>query len=208
MPTEQLIKPKKKQWYQIVAPKQFGEIVLGETLVSNAQTMLGKTLSHNLMNLTNDVKRQNININFKVVDVQDNKGISSIIGYEIVPSSVKRFVRRSNEKMDLSFVCDTADGVFVRVKPLLIAKSEVKGSVAARIRNTAVQYLVKVIKKRNFDDLMGDIISHKLQAEMKSALNKIYPLKICELRYFGVEHEEKKHEEKSEAKVEVKEEKA
>src|SRR3989338_374858 len=98
---EQIVKQNKKQWYQLVAPKQFDEIVLGETLVGDAQAMSGKTLSHNLMNLTNDPKRQNINIHFKVVDVQGNRGLTSIVGYEIALSSVKRFVRRSNEKMDL-----------------------------------------------------------------------------------------------------------
>ena len=191
---EQVSKQKKKQWYPIVAPKQFGEEVLGETLVSDPQLMLGKTLSHNLMNLTNDPKRQNININFEVISVQNNKGMTSIVGYEIIQSSVKRFVRRSNEKMDLSFVCDTADNVFVRIKPLLIAKSEVKGSVAARIRNTVVQYLAKTVKKLNYDDLMSEAISHKLQSEMKAALNKIYPLKICEIRYLGIERREKPQE--------------
>ncbi len=204
---EQVVKLKKKQWYQLVAPKQFGEIILGETLVGDVQALVGKTLSHNLMNLTNDPKRQNININFKVVDVQNNKGVTSIIGYEIVPSSVKRFVRRSNEKMDLSFVCETADNVFVRVKPLLIAKSDVKGSIAARIRNTAVQYLAKAIKKLNYNDLMSDIISHKLQSEMKATFNKIYPLKICEIRYFGIETREKPKEARGEVQVQVKEDK-
>ena len=51
----------KKQWYHIVAPKQFDEVVIGETLVGEPSAMLGKTLSHSLMNLANDVKRQNIN---------------------------------------------------------------------------------------------------------------------------------------------------
>ena len=213
---EQIVKQNKKQWYQLVAPKQFDEIVLGETLVGDAQAMSGKTLSHNLMNLTNDPKRQNINIHFKIVDVQNNRGLTSIIGYEIAPSSVKRFVRRSNEKIDLSFVCDTADNVFVRVKPLLIAKSDVKGSVAARLRNTAAQHLAKAIKKLNYNDLMAEIISHKLQSEMKAALNKIYPLKICEIRYAGIEvrkHgsapvEMPKQEEAEETSVDAKEEKA
>ena len=205
---EQVSKQKKKQWYPIVAPKQFGEEVLGETLVSDPQLMLGKTLSHNLMNLTNDPKRQNININFEVISVQNNKGMTSIVGYEIIQSSVKRFVRRSNEKMDLSFVCDTADNVFVRIKPLLIAKSEVKGSVAARIRNTVVQYLAKTVKKLNYDDLMSEAISHKLQSEMKAALNKIYPLKICEIRYLGIEDREKKQEETKSAEAESAQEKA
>ena len=64
---EQIVKLKKKQWYQIVAPNQFDNVTLGETLVAEPKAMLGKTLTHNLMNLTNDTKKQNINIHFKVI---------------------------------------------------------------------------------------------------------------------------------------------
>jgi len=187
---EQVVKLKKKQWYQIIAPKQFGEAVIGETLVAEPQAMLGKTLSHNLMNLTNDPKKQNINIHFKVVEVDGSKGRTNIIGYQIVPSSVKRFVRRNSEKMDLSFASETSDNIYLRVKPLVITKADVKGSVAAKMRNNIVQYLIKTIKKMNYNDLVNELISHKLQSDMRAALSKIYPLKVCEIRYLGIEARE------------------
>ena len=201
MAQEQLTKVKKKQWYQITAPKQFGEGVLGETLVSDPQLMLGKTLSHNLMNLTNDPKRQNINIYFKVVGVEQGKGLTSIVGYEIIPSSVKRFVRRNSEKMNLSFECETADNMLVRIKPLVITKADVKGSVAAKMRNVIVQNLIKTIKKLSYNELMNEVISHKLQSELRAGLNKLYPLKVCEIRYAGIEEREKPQEAKEQATV-------
>ena len=199
---EQVVKLKKKQWYPIVAPKQFEEVVIGETLVADPQAMLGKALSHNLMNLTSDMKRQNINIHFKVVEIDGNKGKTAIIGYQIIPSSVKRFVRRNSEKMDLSFNCETADNIFLRVKPLVITKADVKGSIAAKLRNNIVQFLIRTIKKMNYNDIMNDLISHKLQAMMRETFNKMYPLKVCEIRYLGIEEREKPKE----VKVEVKEE--
>ena len=215
---EQVTKLKKKQWYQIMAPSQFGSVVIGETMVYEPQAMLGKTLTHNLMNLTNDPKKHNINIYFKVVEIEGNKGITKVVGYEIIPSSVKRFVRRNSEKMDLSFSCETADNVLVRVKPLLITRADVKGSVAAKMRNSLVQFLVKTIKKISYNDIINDMISHKLQSEIRSGLNKIYPLKVCEIRYLGIEAREhgssplpvveNPQEIKEEAQAEVKEEKA
>ena len=201
---EQIVKLKKKQWYQIVAPKQFENVVIGETLVSDANAMLGKTLTHSLMNLTNDIKKQNVNIHFKIVEIEGNKGKTSIIGYEIIPYSVKRFVRRNSEKMDLSFTCETADKVFLRVKPLVITKADVKGSIAAKMRNSIVQSLIKTINKMKYDELINDLISHKLQSLMRENLNKVYPLKVCEIRYAGIEYRAKRQESQSEAKEEVK----
>ena len=190
MAQEQAVKLKKKQWFNIVAPKQFDNVVIGETLAYEPQHMLGKTLSHSLMNLSNDPKRQNINIHFKVVGIEGDKGKTAIIGYEIVHSTVKRFIRRSSEKMDLSFNCETADNVYLRVKPLVVTKGSVKGSVAAKVRQNITGFLARTIKKMAYDEVVNDMISHKLQASMRSALNKIYPLKVCEIRYIGIEARE------------------
>ena len=196
---EQVAKLKKKQWYPIIAPKQFDNVVIGETLVYEPQQMLGKTLSHSLMNLTNDMKRQNVSIRFKIVEVEDNKAKTSIMGYEIVPSSVKRFVRKASEKVDLSFTCETADNVFLRVKPLVITKSDIKGSTAARLRHNVIALLTKTIKKMTYEEVINDLILHKMQSMMRENLNKIYPLKVCEIRYLGIEERQKPQE----AKVEV-----
>lgn len=196
---EQVAKIKKKQWYSILAPKQFENAVIGETLVYEPGAMLGKTLSHSLMNLTNDMKRQNVNIRFKVVEVEGDKAKTSIIGYQIVPSSVKRFVRRASEKMDISFTCETADNVFLRINPLVITKSDIKGSIAAKMRGSAVIFLVKAIKKMAYDEFINDLISHKIQGAMRETLNKIYPLRVCEIRYAGIEAREKPQEVQAEA---------
>jgi len=204
MAQEQVVKLKKKQWFPIMAPKQFDNVVLGETLVNDPNAMLGKTLSHSLMNLTNDSKRQNVNIHFKVVEIEGDKAKTKIIGYQIIPSSVKRFVRRNSEKMDLSFTCDTADNVFIRIKPLVITKADVKGSVAAKLRNTIASFLSKTIKKMTYDELLNDLILHKLQSLMRENLNKIYPLKVCEIRYLGLEERQKPQEIAAEIKEEQK----
>ena len=193
-------KLKKKQWHPIIAPKQFDNVVIGETLVYEPNQMLGKTLSHSLMNLINDTKRQNINIHFKVVEVEGNNAKTSIIGYQIIPSSIKRFVRRNSEKMDMAFTCETSDNVFLRVKPLVITRGDVKGSIAAKLRNNIVSFLVKTIKKMTYDEIINDLISRKMQDIMRANFNKIYPLKVCEIRYLGVEAREKQ-----EVKAEVKE---
>jgi len=204
MAQEQVVKLKKKQWFPIMAPKQFDNVVLGETLVNDPNAMLGKTLSHSLMNLTNDSKRQNVNIHFKVVEIEGDKAKTKIIGYQIIPSSVKRFVRRNSEKMDLSFTCDTADNVFIRIKPLVITKADVKGSVAAKLRNTIASFLSKTIKKMTYDELLNDLILNKLQSLMRENLNKIYPLKVCEIRYLGLEERQKPQEIAAEIKEEQK----
>ena len=67
-----------------------------------------------------------------------------------------------------------------------------------------------------YDEFINDLISHKIQSLVRENLSKIYPLKVCEIRYAGIEDRtkkqeyqstEQKEEIKAEAPTEVKEEK-
>ena len=116
-----LAKSIKKRWCNIVSPEMFRDFVIGETFVAEPSSIVGKTLSINLMTLTNDIKKQNINLKFLVNKIQNDTGIANVIGYELVPSSVRRLVRRGKERIDPSFVCHTSDIIMVRVMPLMLA---------------------------------------------------------------------------------------
>ena len=188
--TEQIAKIRKKIWIPIMSP-QFNNIQIGETLVYDGEQTIGKTMKQSLMNLTNDMKRQNISVSFRVTSFENNAAVTTVIGYEVVPSSVKRLVRRNSEKIDMSFVCDTTDKVFIRIKPIVLARASVKGSVASKMRHTIENHISKAVKKMKFEDVMADVISHKMQSELREILNKIYPVKVCEIRYVGIEDVER-----------------
>src|SRR3989338_9743107 len=131
MAEEKTIKIKKKKWHQIIGPKTFREAVLGETLVAEPQLMLNKTLKINLMNLTHDVKQQNVNIKFQIDEIRGDKAYSRIIGYEVIPATIRRLVRRGKKRVDMSFSCETSDRKSIRIKPMLITKKTMKSSILA-----------------------------------------------------------------------------
>jgi len=195
-------KPKviKKEWYPILAPKIFQNAVLGETPVYDPQQMIGKGITTNLMNLTNDVKRQNININFKVVDVQNGKAITNVVGYYMAQSSIRRMIRRNIEKIVMSFPCKTSDNKNLQVKPLLITRSATTNSVATKMRKNAQDFLVKYIGAISYENLINDLVNHNLQNSLRKVLNKIYPLRVCEIKSMEIVSLEKKVEVEGEPK--------
>lgn len=195
----------KKEWYPILAPRIFQNVVLGETHVYEPEQMIGKGITKNLMSLTNDVKRQNINLNFEIVDVQNGKAFTNLIGYYMVQSSIKRLVRKNIEKIDMSFSCKTSDNKNLRVKPLLITRAGTTGSVATKIRKNAQDFIVKYISSISCDNFVNDLVSHKLQSSLKKELSKIYPLRVCEIRSMEIMDLEKNKQVESKVKSDKKE---
>ncbi|MFH1505398.1 MAG: hypothetical protein ABIE94_00195 [archaeon] len=215
-------KVKKKRWFPIVAPKIFEDSVLGESYVSDYAHLKGKYMTANLMNVTGDARNQHVNIQFQVTKTQDGKGYAEIVKYTMLPTSLKRLVRRGKDKIVDSFTCVTSDKVLVRVKPLFITASISKKSAQTGIRLLARKTLKEIIATNTFDNIMKEIIYNKVQKHLRIILSKVYPLKNCDIRVFmketekqtltvkkkGKEAEEKPEEEKKEEAVEeVKEEK-
>lgn len=200
-PKQKAAKIKKKYWYSIVAPPLFNNAVLGETYLYSSDMMMGKRVQQNLSMLTSDVRRQSVNLTFEVDKVQDDKGVTRIVGYDMIPASVKRMVRRRSVKIDLSLACETNDNKKVRIKPLLLTTSYTTGVVKNRIRRTVIAMLMNQVKGMTYDALMNDLISHKFQNEMRAKIKKIYPLRTCEIRSVSVLPQDKKKMEAKETEV-------
>lgn len=181
-------KIKKKRWYPIIAPKLLKEVVLGETTVAEPELMLKKAITVNLMTITNDPKKQNINVKFVINEVTGNRALTEMVGFEIIPASLKRLIRKGKKKIDISFVCETSDKKRVRIKPLFLIRNTTKGSTESALRKYTIDFLTKTISKVTYDELINLLISHKIQESLRAAVKRIYPLKISEIRYMGVEH--------------------
>lgn len=178
---------KKKKWCQVLAPSVMNNIILGETLIYAPTQMLSRTLQSNLMNLTGDMKKQHINIKFKVIEVKGDTAITEPIVFEIVPTSVKRLVRRGRDRIDDSMLCITKDNRAVRIKPMLLTKTNSVTSKLKLLRKNMKAFLKPYVRRRDYMDLFVELIDHKLQNELRSYLKKIYPLKSCEIRYFNAQ---------------------
>ncbi len=178
---------KRKRWYRVLAPKIFNEQVVGETPSLDPAIVAGRTISSNLMHLTRDMKKQNMNVVFEIDRVMGETAYTSVKSFEINPSSIKRFVRRGKERIDCSFICTTADSKKARIKPLLITSGHVKGSAATALRKKTMEFLKNRIKNTKRDILVQEVMHNRLQKSLKDALKKIYPIKICEIRILSFE---------------------
>ncbi len=184
MATAQQIR--KKMWVSIVAPKLFSEQQIGETYVAEAKEALGKAITVSLMTLTNDTQRQNIHVSFKITEVAGTNLATSVTGYSILPSALRRLVRRERDKFEDSFTLVTKDGYKLRVKPFVVTRSRATAGVLAALMNQSRKQLSATVGKMTYEAFVKELIDHKIQRSTWDALKKIAPLSAYEIKHMSI----------------------
>ncbi len=187
--TLSLAAKKKKSWYPIHAPDFFGRAVIGETLVEEPAALLGKHIELSLMTLTGDMKKQSTTIAFVVDQIAENKGATRVVGYHVLPSSMKRMMRKGRTRVDASFVCVCKDGMKVRLKPFILTVFATNRSTATRLRNAVSAFLATYAAAHDFNTLVKDIVSGKLQMYVTFVARKVYPVFTAGIRALEVQKE-------------------
>jgi len=176
------IKKKKKKWYTILASSEFNKQVIAETISSDPKSLIGRTIKFSLMNLTREIKHQNIKIIFSINSVNENNALTEVVGYELVPSFIKRITRTGREKIDNVNTYETKNNIKLVLKLLIMTKSKTKRSILSNLRHKSKEFLTAKIQKQDYSELITSLITYTLQKELKSTLSKIYPVAVCDIR--------------------------
>jgi len=206
-------KVKKKKWYPILASKNFNEQLLGESYVSDPEQLNNKFVNINLSTLTGNFRDQNLNLTFKVYSIVESKARTVLIRYTMLPSFLKRFVRRDKSKVTDSFIVKDKTGKRIRVKPLIITHNLAAKSQQTQLRKLVKDFTKKYLQKITFDDFIAELMKKMFQKNLRNVLKKVTPIKFAEIRstYYETEKFNKKvtiNEEPEEVPIlEVKEEK-
>jgi len=175
-------KVKKKHWAQILAPKLFDSMVLGETNIGEKEEMLKKSVTANLMVLTDDPRKQGYNVRFDVKEVKDGKAHTQVVGIDMTPSAIKRLIRRGRDKIDDSFVVRIGGGRLVRVKPVLVTSTKASRAAQTEMRLAVRKRVRDTFAKMRFDDIVKDIIDMKTQRVLRDLCSKTHPVRSVDIR--------------------------
>ena len=175
-------KVKKKRWFPIHAPKLFNEKLLGETYVVDESQVEGKHLTANLSTVAGSMKKQNMNVQFRVNKIEEGKAYTEVIGYSLINAAMKRLVRRGRNKIADSFLAKTKDKKVIRIKPIIITHNRGTKSVQSAVRLQIRKFVREYVFTKNADEVFADIVDIKLQKLAKDAVAKIFPIKTVDIR--------------------------
>jgi small subunit ribosomal protein S3Ae len=174
-----------KHWFKVRAPGLFQHVELGETVASEPEQIIGRTLETTLPELSGgaDAGKAHIKLRFRIERIGgDGVAEARFIGHDLTSDYVRRLARRKRSKIDTSFVVTTKDGVEIVIKPVAVGEQRLQTRLRAELRHKIVSLLVDEAKQRTSAEFVREMLQGELSKILAHGLKTLYPLKKIEIR--------------------------
>ncbi len=125
---------RRKESYDIILPRYFGETKVGETPAEVPDAVKGRVFETTLAAITGDFSQEYMKMYFQVVGVEDHKAQTVFKGHEYLRDYLRSLVRRRSTKVDGFYRVTTQDGYKVKIVVTAMTQSRIKTSQELAIR--------------------------------------------------------------------------
>ncbi len=179
-------KAKAKQWFTLVAPKMFDEKEIGTTLTFTPENLVGKIVSLSAIELTNDMSKYYLKLNFKITKVEGNRALTEFHGSECMNDYISRMVVRHIRRIDTIQDLTTKDGVKMRVKTLATISKKATSSVEVKFREFVSKRMKDIVENMAFEDFVKKMVANEIKTKILREGRRIYPVRNFEIRRIQV----------------------
>lgn len=180
---ESRVRLKKKAWHKILAPKEFQHQEIGESYLPNGESAVGRIVKINLRELTGNPKDQSAYLVFRIEKAEGLSLHTSIIGYEMLLSTMKRMAKLGADRLDDSFICKSKKGTITQIKAVMITLRKTDRSVQAKLRQILHAVLQEELGKGDFLSFIQGLVETRIRIALKKRLDKVYPVRELAIRY-------------------------
>lgn len=173
---------KTKKWYEVLAPKMFGESKVGDTIASDPSELKGRIIETSMRDLTGDFSRQHMKLRFQIVDVKGDKAYTEFRGQSLSRAYMRSQIRRKTTRVEGVTDVETKDGQRLRVKTIALAVGRAQTAQEKLIRMIMSERVKEIASRSPIDQFVQDVVLGRVATEMYRRANKIYPLKRVEVR--------------------------
>jgi len=172
---------KGKDWFVILAPKMFNEIILAETPTTDPAALVGRNLEIGASEILGQPGKYYMKLFFKITDVDSKNAYTRFNGYSTTREYLYRVVRKRNQKVESTDTFDTRDGWKLQITSIAILNRNTDSEIQKKVRVAMVNHISEAARKSGADDLVKRIIEGSLQREVRKLGSKIYPVRFCEV---------------------------
>ncbi len=184
----------KKQWYEIVSPKMFGEKVVSETPAVEPKHLIGRKVVFSMLDLEKDYTNFYIKVEFQIDRVDGTRAYTKFVGHDIMRERIYRMVQRRVRRVDCIQDVTTKDGVKLRIKTVFTLIRRMNTAIKSATRAKCKEVVERIVSETDFEDLAKMMISGKLSQQVRKEITKVYPVSALEIRKSEVYQERKKME--------------
>jgi ribosomal protein S3AE len=188
----------KKKFFEIEIP------ILGDTyeaLANSVEELNNKVMK---MDITRQLKGKSVDMIFRVV-VKDHKATAVPKKLQLLPCFIRHMLHPGISYVEDSVTAETKDSIVI-IKPFMITRKKVSRAVSRTLRNSSRNWFIDYLKSKTDEEVFGEILSNQIQKPLSLKLKKIYPLAICEIRWFEVKKPLTGKKEESLGTIEIKKE--
>ncbi|HEV8050296.1 MAG TPA: 30S ribosomal protein S3ae [Thermoplasmata archaeon] len=174
-----------KHWFSVRAPALFNHAEIGETMASEPEQIIGRTLETTLQEISGgaDIGKAHIKLRFQIDRISGEKTAESrFIGHELTSDYVRRLARRKRSKIDTSLMVTTKDGVQIIVKPVAVGEQRLQTRLQAELRLRLRSLLTEEAQKKTGAEFVREMLGGDLGKLLAHGLKSLYPLKKIEIR--------------------------
>jgi len=176
---------RRKEWYDIILPRYFGETKVGETPAEEGELLQGRVFETTLAQITGDFSQEYIKMYFQVTGVDEHKAQTVFKGHEYLRDYLRSLVRRRSTKVDGIYRVTTTDGFKVKVIICALTQVRIKSSQEHEIRAIMTAIVAEKAKTLTFDQLAHEMVLGKLASDVYSQAKN-----VTALRHVGVRKSE------------------
>jgi small subunit ribosomal protein S3Ae len=174
-----------KRWYKVRAPGLFQHVELGETVATEPEQLIGRTLEATLPELSGaaDAGKAHVKLRFRIERVSgDGVAEARYVGHDLTSDYVRRLARRKRSKIDTALTVTTKDGVSVVLKPVAVGEQRLQTRLRAELRHKMVEILTEEAKQRTSAEFVREMLQGDLSKILAHGMKTLYPLKKIEIR--------------------------
>jgi len=174
-----------KRWYKVRAPGLFQHVELGETVATEPEQLIGRTLEATLPELSGaaDAGKAHVKLRFRIERVSgDGVAEARYVGHDLTSDYVRRLARRKRSKIDTALTVTTKDGVAIVLKPVAVGEQRLQTRLRAELRHKMTEILVGEAQQRTSAEFVREMLQGDLSKVLAHGLKTLYPLKKIEIR--------------------------
>jgi len=173
---------KAKKWIEVFAPPYFGGQKIGEILASEEKSVVGRTVSTSLADLTQEISKGYISLKFKITGVSEGKASTIFVGHEAMYDYFRSFVRRRLSK--IQNICDvkTKDGYSLRITSVVLTRHKIQSSKERLIRMEMGRFITARASERTLDQFAQEMVLGKLAMDIYKEVKKYCPIRRVEIQ--------------------------